>query len=233
MNTNQITLSPRLQAIADWVKPNSQCADIGTDHGYLPLYLLQSKKIHKAIAADLNQGPLDRAKALSTHYQIPLDLRLCNGLQNIHPTEVDTITIAGMGGLTIASILQQWQQPIPWQGTFLLQPMSTQQDLRLWLQENHYLIQKETTVCEGKTLYSILSVTHGKDTPYTLGELYVGKHHSEYPDPLRKELLKHWVDKTETALQKLPENQLQRQLELTQLKESISNLIAELEAKSS
>lgn len=229
METGQISLSPRLQALADWVRPNSTLADIGTDHGYLPLYLLQNKKIHHAIAADLNKGPLDRAKTLSQHYQIPLDLRLCNGLEGISPDEVDTVTIAGMGGLTITHILSQWQ--VPWHGTFLLQPMSTQYDLRLWLQQQQYHIQKEQTVREGNTYYTILSIQtipEEQSKPYTEGELWVGRHTNLYPDPLRKEFLHHWMEKTNIALNKLPATQTTRYHELQTRLQSFQALEQEL-----
>lgn len=231
LETGKISLSPRLQTIANWVEPDSLLADIGTDHGYLPLSLLQTGKISHAIAADLNEGPLDRAKSLSQHYQIPLDLRLSNGLEKISPSEVDTITIAGMGGLTIAGILAQWQHQTPWNGTFLLQPMSTQYDLRLFLLENHYHIQKEQTVREGNTYYSVLAVKTTASEhphPYTEGELWVGRHSTSHPDPLRKEFLQYWAEKTNIALKKLPPQQTTRQDELLHRFQAIQALEQEL-----
>lgn len=216
-----ISLSPRLQTLANWVKPQSLLADIGTDHGYLPLYLLQQKRITQAIAADLNKGPLQRAETLSKQYNIPLDLRLCDGLAGISPQEVDTITIAGMGGMTIVHILQQWLEQYPdlpntWRGHFFLQPMSTQYDLRLWLNTHDFYIEKEETIREGKLLYNTLCVSFQEDSPYSEAELWVGRHRKEQVDPSRRELLAFWKEKTKRALEKLPEQQVERKQELQQ-----------------
>ncbi len=206
MSTEHITLSPRLQAVADWVPPNSLFADIGTDHGYLPLFLCQEGKISTAIAADLNQGPLDAAKKTSLKVQIPLDLRLSNGLEKISPSEVDCVAIAGMGGMTILQILQAWQSQLPqnWSGTFLLQPMSTQKELRTWLNQEGYTIQQERTIREGNTLYTIIKVKVKREEAYHLGELLVGRQHLENPDENRLALLDLHLTKLEKILTSLP-----------------------------
>lgn len=218
--SSQINLSPRLQTMANLVPQDSLFADIGTDHGYLPLFLLQKGQITQAIASDLNKGPLDRAKSLSIQYQIPLDLRLCDGLSGISPDEVNTISIAGMGGITMTHILQDWICKYPsvqqnWTGTFLLQPMSTQYDLRFWLTNAGFTIHQEKTTQEGETLYTILSVIVGKThKSYTEAELWVGRHSETHPDPLRGALLDLWIEKTSRALSQVPPEQEKRRLEL-------------------
>lgn len=220
-----IVLSPRLQAVANFIPLESRFADVGTDHGYLPLWLLQENRIVSAIAADLNKGPLERAREISTKYQIPLDLRLSDGLENILPQEVDVVAIAGMGGQTMVHILEQWRKKHPdfWSGRFLLQPMSTQYELRKWLVSHGFVIEKEWTVREEKQLYTIMVVTLGDSTPYTEGELWVGKHSLE--DPLRMEFLHHWMDKTQRALDKLPPHQEMRRQELQARCEEWSKMI--------
>lgn len=226
-----ISLTPRLKAIADKIPKNSLLSDIGTDHGYLPLYLLQKNHIQKAIAADLNKGPLERAKSLSTQYKIPLDLRLCDGLSAIAPEETNTITIAGMGGITISKILQNWTTQHPhlkssWKGTFFLQPMSTQYDLRTYLTNSGFSILQEETIQEEKTLYSILTVQIGEtpNPPYTDAELWLGRHTPETPDPLRHALLDVWIDKTTRAISSLPPNQETRLAELTTRKNTFESM---------
>lgn len=205
MSTQRIHLTPRLQAVADFVTKGSLFADIGTDHGYLPLYLLEQGAIASAIASDINAGPLDCAKQTASKYQIPLDLRLNSGLLGILPEEVNCVAIAGMGGITISQILQDWQSkhPAPWKGTFLLQPMSTQKELRLWLNQQGYTIHQERTIPEGETLYTVMKVTVGQDSPYHIGELLLGRQTPTNHDPHRDALLAYWQKKTEHILQKL------------------------------
>lgn len=222
MDKRSISLSPRLLALANWVREekNILFADIGTDHGYLPLYLIQEGVCTQGIASDLNEGPLARAKVLSEQYAIALDLRLSNGLEKILPDEVNTISIAGMGGITIGNILMEWKQKHPqsWQGRFLLQPMSAMFELRQYLNGEGYTIVKEITIREGDTLYTAICAEEGKESAYTFGELLVGRYHPTYPDPLREELLTFWMGKTESTLSKIPEYQTQRREELqTQL----------------
>ena len=93
---SQLELSPRLQLIADWVTPDARIADIGTDHAYLPVWLVLQNRVQTAIAGDLRRGPLDRAELTGITYGVhdKIDFRLCNGLQGIELNEVDTIIVA-------------------------------------------------------------------------------------------------------------------------------------------
>lgn len=159
-----VRLTPRLQAIADAVSGET-LADIGTDHAYLPAYLLQNGKIARAIAADLRAGPLARAKVTARDAGCAdrMDFRLCDGLRGLRREEADTVVIAGMGGETITHILAQapWTD---WTGMqLLLQPMSTQPELRRWLWENGFVISWEKLVQEGDTLYVIQGVEPGRE----------------------------------------------------------------------
>lgn len=191
-------LTPRLQAVAEQVPQGAVFADIGTDHAYLPTWLLLNGRIERAIAADLREGPLNRARETAEHYGVSeaVSFRLCNGLANIAPHEVDTVAIAGIGGETIAAILED----APWtkEGTLLLlQPMTSFSDLRLWLQQNGYTIEKETISKEGKRLYSCLTVRGGTMEALSPAELWVGK---QSDDPLRGEFLTFMAAKIERAL---------------------------------
>lgn len=230
--THQISLSPRLHSLAQWVATGSLLADVGTDHGYLPLWLLQNQRISSAIATDLNQGPLDRARMISSQVGLPLDLRLCDGLQGVSLDEVDTVTIAGMGGMTIAHILSQWLTPhsaTPWSGSFLLQPMSTHSELRRCLFSLQLTIERELTICEGKKLYTLLYVRFHSTAPshYSTIEYLVGKHHENAPDPNRGILLESHLEKTALALANLPSHQTQRKEELVIQKDALSRLLQE------
>lgn len=192
-------LSARLQSIADQVPQGAIFADIGTDHAYLPVWLLLEKRIDRAIAADLREGPLSRARETAEQFGVSekVSFRLCNGLVGIAPHEVDTIAIAGMGGETIAEILSA----APWtkeNTLLLLQPMTSFPDLRLWLQENGYQIEKEVISQEGRRLYSSLIVRGGKMPAMTAAELWVGRNVN---DPLRPAFLTMMEEKLNRAMQ--------------------------------
>ena len=198
----QLELTPRLRAVADLVPEGAALADIGTDHAYLPACLLLEGKISRAIAADLREGPLNRAKLTAQEYSCgeKLSFRLCDGLSDIRPEEVDTIVIAGMGGETIAAILEA----APWTRsrayTLILQPMSAQNDLRRWLWQQDYDIKNETIICEGRKLYNILVVSYGGAKPMDPGEEWAGRQYPGMEQELRGEYLARLLDKTDRAI---------------------------------
>lgn len=237
---HSLSLSPRLFQLAQWVPQGSRFVDVGTDHGYLPLWLLQEGRISSAIATDLNQGPLQHAKSTSLDVGIPLDLRLCDGLQGVTPEEVDTIAIAGMGGITIAQILTQWFalystvfKSSRWNGSFLLQPMSTPEDLRRCLQQLDLVIQREQTVLEGEKCYTLLFVSstacgHQNTSPYRDIEFKVGRHHPDSPDPNRLLFLDVHLKKLTRTLQHLPSHQTERASVLRSEQAELEALLAEL-----
>ena len=174
--TEQLHLQPRLRLLADLVPQGARLADIGTDHGYLPVYLLQKGRIISAIAADIGQAPLDHARRTAQHYGVTDGLRFlcCDGLQGIGPEDADTVVIAGMGGETIIHILSQ----APWTKAgntlLLLQPMTKQEDLRRWLNENGYAQSAERLVRDKDYLYPVFTVFGGEQPPLSAGEIYGG-----------------------------------------------------------
>lgn len=194
----KIELTPRLRMAADLVPAGARLADVGTDHAYLPAALILEGKIPFAIAADLRQGPLARARETVRQAGLmeKVAFRLCDGLSGIRPEEADAIAIAGMGGETIATILEAapWtRENVP----LILQPMSSMPDLRKWLQENGYAIQEERLAREGDTLYTALSVRAGETPPLSPAELWAGRNQN---DPLRGEWLDRWIGRTRRAL---------------------------------
>ena len=198
----QLELTPRLRAVAELVPAGAAVADIGTDHAYLPVWLLLEGKITHAIAADLREGPLNRARLTAKEYDCRenIDFRLCDGLSAIAPEEADTIVIAGMGGETISSILEQaiWTKNENY--TLILQPMSAQNDLRRWLWQQGYGIRNEQIICEGDKLYNILFVTYGNARELTIGEEWAGCQTRDIKQTLRAEYLKRLLEKTDRAI---------------------------------
>lgn len=192
-------LTPRLRAIAQLVPSDALFADIGTDHAYLPAWLLMNGVIDHAIAADIHEGPLERARETAEKYSVAdkMDFRLCDGLTAIGEGEANVIAIAGMGGDTIAHILSQAGWTRKPEITLLLQPMTSQPDLRRWLGENGYCIELERIVREGNKLYTILLVMAGTMETLSPAELWAGRQSN---DPLRGDFLDHIRKKVCKAL---------------------------------
>lgn len=182
MEKKELTLQPRLALLASLVPDSSSIADVGTDHGYLPVYLLQKGTIAHAVASDINALPLEHARRTAYEYGVTqgIDFRLCAGLDDIAPQEVDTVVIAGMGGETIIEILKN----APWtrRKALLLQPMTKPEVLRVWLSENGYAITQEHLVRDKDTLYAVLIATGGESAPLTAAQAYCGA--ASIHDPL-------------------------------------------------
>ena len=193
-------LSPRLAAIAARVPPGFRLADIGTDHAYLPAYLLLEGTIPSAVASDVNRGPLDRGRetARQAGVEEKIDFRLSDGLNGLEANEADVIVIAGMGGELIARILSE----APWtrEKLLLLQPMTAQPEPRRWLNGNGYRIEGEAVVREGQKLYVILTVRGGTDEPYSPGELWAGRQRKGEGAPLRLDYLEDLLRRRRRAL---------------------------------
>lgn len=153
-----IKLSKRLSLIAELVPSGSAVADIGTDHGLLAIALSQLK-CAKVIACDVKKGPLRTAAQNIGRYKAEnIELRLGDGLDCIRPKEVDVIIIAGMGGETIARIIDKSEWVKSKDISLILQPMSSAYDLRRFLYSNGFNIVEEKAVYENKKLYSVMQV---------------------------------------------------------------------------
>ncbi len=160
----RIKLSKRLRAIADFVPAGAKVADIGTDHGYIPVWLAQNNLAEMLVAADINFGPLEHAKDTASQYEVTDRIRfgLCSGLEFEGADVYDTIIIAGMGGELIASILEA----APWTAqkdtTLILQPNSRIPHLVRWLAEHGFRIIDVSLVKDAGKLYQILVVKPGQ-----------------------------------------------------------------------
>ena len=160
----KLELTPRLALLASWVAPGARLIDVGTDHGYLPAWLIQNGQIESALASDLRPGPLSRAEETARRCRIAekMQLRLCSGLSAIAPEEGDTIAIAGMGGENIAMILSAAPWTADGRHTLLLQPQSRSEVLRGFLQERGYCITREQLVYDRGILYPVLEARGGE-----------------------------------------------------------------------
>ena len=169
-----LELTPRLRLLADWVPQDAKLADVGTDHAYLPVWLVLHGRVASAIASDLRKGPLERARETGRTYGAErIDFRLCNGLADIRPEEADTIVIAGMGGENIASILAAAPWTADGRHTLLLQPQTHAEDLRRFLMDHGYAIRREALVYDRGTIYPCMEAAGGEMT-LSLGQLWGG-----------------------------------------------------------
>lgn len=175
MDRKQLALQPRLHMLARLVPDGCRLTDVGTDHGYLPVALLQQGRIAAAIASDIGAEPLEHARRTAMQYGVDgMDFRLCAGLSGVAPEETNVIVIAGMGGETIISILQDAPWTADGRHRLLLQPMTKAAALRHWLADNGYTFTDEHLVEDKGRVYPILCVKGGVFRPLTEAEALCG-----------------------------------------------------------
>lgn len=168
-------LSKRLRAVADLVPGGTVLADVGTDHAYIPIALVEEGKIPRALAMDINQGPLTRAEEnIKAHgLEEKIETRLSDGLEKMKKGEADTVLIAGMGGLLTVRILSSKREVLGG-ATLVLQPQSDLPSVRGWLTEEGYAITAEDLVLEDGKYYQMMraqkcgEMSEAKDWNYCL-----------------------------------------------------------------
>ena len=167
-------LSPRLQSIADWIELGSRLADIGTDHGLLPIYCVKNGVVEYAAACDVRELPLQSARKNAASYGVEnrISFFLAPGLEAVKEGTVDTVVIAGMGGETIIEILSGAEWIRNGGITLLLQPQSKITELQQWLRENGFSAEKARLVRDAGRIYLILCVrwngAGGPEDPFYL-----------------------------------------------------------------
>lgn len=195
-------LSKRLTTIASLVEKGSRVADVGTDHGYVPIYLVKNQIAVSAIAMDVRTGPLSRAaehvKACGLEDRI--ELRLGNGLEALHPGEADTVMISGMGGPLIMEILTRGAAVAATVSHLILSPQSEIPAVRVFLRENGYRIDREVFLRDEGKYYTVMSVRHGTDRPGRYIDDLYGKYLLDHADPLLLEYLNREIRRYEEIL---------------------------------
>lgn len=207
-----ISVSKRLQAIVDWID-GTILADIGCDHAYVAIEAIRQKKVLKAYACDIAQGPLNNAKKTieALGMQDKIECVLMDGISCLS-SEVDFVVIAGMGSKTIEEILENGDCT---NRTFLLMPHKDEDSLRKYCMEHHLRIEKERMIHDGNHNYPLMKVSYDPSSTQTLNqaELFYGKNMQKdqvFYDFMEKEQ-KKWSmiyqqmpkDKNEGALQRL------------------------------
>ncbi len=174
-----MSLRPRLKMVADMVRRGSLIADIGTDHGYLPAWLVKSGKCPGGIAADLRKSPLENARETLRIYDVEskVKLRLSDGLDSVLADECDDIVFAGMGGTLIVELLER----TPWvknnKKRLILQPMTHSEDVRKFLCENGFSILFENACKDDGRDYIAICAEYTGDVISKDGlYYYIGNH---------------------------------------------------------
>lgn len=202
-------LSNRLRAVADMVSPGMRLADIGTDHGYVPIYLTEQGRVPFAIAMDINKGPLERADEHIKEAGLTekIQTRLSNGLQQLEVNEVDTMIAAGMGGGLVIMILTEGAKVAHNLKEIILQPQSEIRKVREFLLTSGYEILDENMIFEDGKYYPMMKATYRgvEQSLWDREELEYGKFLLAKKDPVLKSFLEKELQIQEDICRKLEE----------------------------
>lgn len=165
-------ISKRLEAVADMVTFGSRLVDVGTDHGYIPIFLTEAGRITHAIAGDVNRGPLQKAVEHIQQYGLEdkIETRLSDGLMAVQPGEADSIIIAGMGGPLTVRILKEGLDVTECCQELILQPQSDIRQVRKYLEDQKWKIVREELIYEEGKFYPMMRAVKA-DTQNSLEEV--------------------------------------------------------------
>lgn len=227
-----IQLSKRLKTVASFVTKGKRVVDIGTDHGYIPIYLVQSGKVPYALAMDINKGPLKHADINIAKYNLQnnIETRLSAGLREYNAGEAESIVIAGMGGNLIVEILSADADKWKTVDELILSPHSEIELVRRYLANNGMIIVKECMIVDEGKYYVVMCAKKGV-SDYTATEHYrYGKLMLEQKDEVLYEYLKKEFNKKmqiEEALKKAQSLTAQERIqELISEKEVLLNALS-------
>lgn len=203
-------ISKRLELVASFVPQGSILLDVGSDHAYLPIELVERGQIEGAIAGEVVEGPYQSAvKNVEAHgLKEKIQVRLANGLAAFEEEDqVSVITIAGMGGRLIATILEEGLDKLSNIQRLILQPNNREDDLRIWLQDNGFQIVAESILEEAGKFYEILVVEAGQ-MELSASDVRFGPFLSKEVSPVFVQKWQREAAKLEVALSQIPEKNL-------------------------
>ena len=179
-------LSKRLQLVASFVSEGQKMAEIGTDHGYVPVYLVQEKKVPYAYACDVNKGPLERAgfHIKEAGLQGQIETRLGSGLSVLRPGEAQSVVIAGMGGPLMVRLLEERADVVAQVTELILSPHSEIDTVRRYLHAHGFAIVREEMVLDEGKFYTVMKAVPGQETNYTETEYRYGRHILQTAEPV-------------------------------------------------
>ena len=227
-----VKLSKRMERLAEMVAGGGCLADVGTDHGYVPIYLCEKKRILSAVAMDIRRGPLERAEAhiREAGLEAYIETRLSDGLKALRAGEAHTVLIAGMGGPLTVRILSEGRDKLEGAGELVLQPQSEIRKVRQWLSENGYRIVREDTVLEDGKFYPMFRAVPGcPGEAYTEGDYRYGRQELQHSPEVWKEFLKKRLESRRGILVQLPKEREGQAVRLRERREELELEIRMLE----
>ncbi len=199
----KLDISIRLKTIASMVDKCEVLVDVGTDHAYIPIYLVKKQICDKAIASDINKGPVEKARlnVAMEGLKEKIQCRLGGGFSTVRTSEVDVVVIAGMGGNLIRDIILEHENVFKNLQYAVLQPVQNPEVLREFIYKKGYEILDEELCFEDEKYYQIIKVKFN-NKPVNIKEIYyeVGQKLIEKKHPLLKDFLIHLVNKYKKIL---------------------------------
>lgn len=230
---NKLEGSKRLKKIADYVKGTGPILDIGSDHAYLPIYLIKEKEIKSAIAGEVVKGPFEKAKNEVENEKLSnqISVRLGNGFEVLKEEDkIDSIFICGMGGILISEIIKNGEEEdkIPEHSRLILQANNKEKDLRKCLEELNYAIIEEDIVKEKEKFYEIIVAEKSQSVPdYTNLEFSYGPILLKNKSKIFKEKWQKILNKNKNILKQLDKDKHQEEIEkLKEKNKEIEKVIA-------
>ena len=220
-------ISKRLEFVASFVPQGAILLDVGSDHAYLPIELVERGQINSAIAGEVVEGPYQSAvKNVEAHgLKEKIQVRLANGLAAFEESDqVSVITIAGMGGRLIARILEEGLDKLANVKRLILQPNNREDDLRIWLQDNGFQIVAESILEETGKFYEILVVETGQ-MKLSASDVRFGPFLSKEVSPVFVQKWQKETAKLEFALGQIPEKNLEERQVLVDKIQAIKEVL--------
>ena len=220
-------ISKRLELVASFVPQGAVLLDVGSDHAYLPIDLVERGRIKSAIAGEVVEGPCQSAvKNVEAHgLKEKIQVRLANGLAAFEEADqVSVITIAGMGGRLIATILEEGLDKLASVQRLILQPNNREDDLRIWLQDHGFQIVAESILEEAGKFYEILVVEAGQ-MRLSASDVRFGPFLSKEVSPVFVQKWKKEATKLEFALSQIPEKNLEERQVLVDKIQAIKEVL--------
>ncbi|WP_396424799.1 tRNA (adenine(22)-N(1))-methyltransferase [Lactococcus cremoris] len=216
---NEIKLSKRLKAVADYVDKGAKLADIGSDHAYLPTYLVQKNEVEFAVASEVVKGPFEIAKnhVAQANLKENIQVRLANGLAAIENVDkIDTIVIAGMGGILISEILEAGKGKLSSVKRLILQANNHEDTLRQWLTEHQFVIKAEQILLEAGKFYEIIVAepTTNENPVLSANDLLFGPFLSKEKSVIFQQKWQKELNTLNKIIDRLPDEQTEKREEV-------------------
>ena len=216
---NEIKLSKRLKAVADYVDKGAKLADIGSDHAYLPTYLVQKNEVEFAVAGEVVKGPFEIAKnhVAQANLKENIQVRLANGLAAIENVDkIDTIVIAGLGGILISEILEAGKGKLSSVKRLILQANNHEDTLRQWLTEHQFVIKAEQILLEAGKFYEIIVAepTTNENPVLSANDLLFGPFLSKEKSVIFQQKWQKELNTLNKIIDRLPDEQTEKREEV-------------------